>query len=104
MGTEDSESSRARAGEVLIGLEGTARRDEARGNQQLLREVYLSSDQCAASYDAARPWCVGTALEVSPASWGDLDRLGVLLPDEGKELLPGWCTTAMKMVEQGRAV
>ena len=86
-------------------MEGTACRDEARGNQQLLREVHLrSSDQCAASYDAARPWCVGTVLEVSPAAWGDLDRLGVLLPDEGKELLPGWGTTAMKMVEQDRAV
>ena len=47
---------------------------------------------------------MGTALEVSPTVWGDLDRLGVLLPDEGKELLPGWSTTAMKMVEQGRAV
>ena len=45
---------------------------------------------------------MGTALEVSPAAWGDLDRLGALLPDEGKELLPGQGTTAMKMVEQSR--
>jgi hypothetical protein len=31
-------------GEVLFGLEGTARSDEARGNQQLLRKVYFSSN------------------------------------------------------------
>jgi hypothetical protein len=48
--------------------------------QQLLREAYLSRDNVCSDGDAARPWCVGTKVEVSPEAWADLERLGELLP------------------------